>query len=1017
MKNIKSFSGLCLLALIPVMFVVIAVSAAATGCDNDNICEAGENVLWCPNDCTVLASCGDGFCDANEQGNCAADCPPANCTPTNGGTEICDGVDNDCDGLIDEGLPLICKSEPVIAALYIPDTAAQSFKIMISNPNNNSLAIKWLDNGATAQTGNASYIFMATPTSGSPHTIKATVNNTVTAEYAEKEWQLNINTTYYRDADGDSYGNASNSVRAYAAPVGYVFDNTDCNDNNVAINPGAAEICDGVDNNCVGGIDEDVQTTYYRDADNDTYGDAGNSQLLCGASAGWVLDNTDCNDGNSAINPATIWYKDADNDLYSDGTTLTQCAQPASYKLSTQLTATSGDCNDANASIKPGAQEPFDSVDNDCDSQTDEATFWGQVTDSETGEPLPGKKLSFYEDTGIESKYSDPALLESYMYDTWQTLAPKATPDLMTDLNGYFYAELPEGTWNYVIQGSREDEMEVKLSGSSKRRDSEIARTKIVLPRAGYVKVYFEKASAALKSDLYMNDSSPILMVQNSEVGASYVTSGTYANGTELKFYISVNGTPWGLGVYNHWSESQYARVEQLDTDTWRIYFEDLPSNQADWDFNDAVVLVDLIDAQNPSIDLDCDNDGNPNYNDTDDPCDIGDNSSAKVDFNAEGHILYAGKYEKKNETDETNGNKYTCGQLVRFIMFGVNNGGTDETITFDVQDHTSEGGPNAPIIYTGNISEPSQSLTVLAGNKSEKYFDWQIPCPMAEGRYDIHVVWNSEVWHKIGNFFVVEDTTNPTINVWADNGTANFPNKTITVGYSAYDEPEEGTMPDIIMQIAGQVIGGAPDTSIIINISKDFVNNPTTTDISTFGGSGQQVNLTYSQSGNYTARFIATDLAGNSISKDINITVWITEAEAKAIAEPIYNSYGIPTGWPNLEFDVACQDGTNDIKLNCDVGREITAPQVLHEYIGETLTNPLGNYDENVTNVAGTNSSWMIKDGKDTILNGRVDTCGTAPYIKVIYPSGSNEYNQTLTNYLRHLKCDCFIALAGPAC
>jgi len=922
MKNIKSFSGLCLLALIPVMFVVIAVSAAATGCDNDNICEAGENVLWCPNDCTVLASCGDGFCDANEQGNCAADCPPANCTPTNGGTEICDGVDNDCDGLIDEGLPLICKSEPVIAALYIPDTAAQSFKIMISNPNNNSLAIKWLDNGATAQTGNASYIFMATPTSGSPHTIKATVNNTVTAEYAEKEWQLNINTTYYRDADGDSYGNASNSVRAYAAPVGYVF------------------------------------------------------------------DNTDCNDSNPAINPATIWYKDADNDLYSDGTTLTQCAQPASYKLSTQLTATSGDCNDANASIKPGAQEPFDSIDNDCDSQTDEATFWGQVTDSETGEPLPGKKLSFYEDTGIESKYSDPALLESYMYDTWQTLAPKATPDLMTDLNGYFYAELPEGTWNYVIQGSREDEMEVKLSGSSKRRDSEIARTKIVLPRAGYVKVYFEKASAALKSDLYMNDSSPILMVQNSEVGASYVTSGTYANGTELKFYISVNGTPWGLGVYNHWSESQYARVEQLDTDTWRIYFEDLPSNQADWDFNDAVVLVDLIDAQNPSIDLDCDNDGNPNYNDTDDPCDIGDNSSAKVDFNAEGHILYAGKYEKKNETDETNGNKYTCGQSVRFIMFGVNNGGTDETITFDVQDHTSEGGPNAPIIYTGNISEPSQSLTVLAGNKSEKYFDWQIPCPMAEGRYDIHVVWNSEVWHKIGNFFVIADTTMPILNV--QEGGETFTNQPFTMFYSARDDSTPGTIPGQVGTM--QVISGVPDESVTVTIDQDIetdgpdadviVDNDA--DISAFGGN-QYINLTYAQSGYYTARFTAKDPYGNSVSEDRNISVFITEDEADAIATPFYTTYCTLNGsFGPLQYDHQeyIAKSAPDVNASFDMysDPEITGGRDLgHEYL--TPGDGLSEIEINA-------------------LKAVENTC-SPEYVKVINMSTATEFCNTLYDWL----------------
>ncbi|HAD12429.1 MAG TPA: hypothetical protein DCF33_08315, partial [Saprospirales bacterium] len=43
----------------------------------------------------------------------------------------------------------------------------------------------------------------------------------------------------------------------------------DCDDNNAAINPGAQEVCDGVDNDCDGQVDEGVKTTYYADADGD----------------------------------------------------------------------------------------------------------------------------------------------------------------------------------------------------------------------------------------------------------------------------------------------------------------------------------------------------------------------------------------------------------------------------------------------------------------------------------------------------------------------------------------------------------------------------------------------------------------------------------------------------------------------------------------------------------------------------------------------------------------------------
>ena len=64
---------------------------------------------------------------------------------------------------------------------------------------------------------------------------------------------INCVTLAYQDSDGDSYGNALVSTRQCDAPVGYVLDNTDCDDNNIAINPGATEICgNGIDEDCSG---------------------------------------------------------------------------------------------------------------------------------------------------------------------------------------------------------------------------------------------------------------------------------------------------------------------------------------------------------------------------------------------------------------------------------------------------------------------------------------------------------------------------------------------------------------------------------------------------------------------------------------------------------------------------------------------------------------------------------------------------------------------------------------------
>ncbi len=65
-------------------------------------------------------------------------------------------------------------------------------------------------------------------------------------------------TTLYRDADGDGYGDPAIATFSCdgSIPAGYVTNNTDCDDSNPAVHPGAREVCDNIDNNCNGQVDE-----------------------------------------------------------------------------------------------------------------------------------------------------------------------------------------------------------------------------------------------------------------------------------------------------------------------------------------------------------------------------------------------------------------------------------------------------------------------------------------------------------------------------------------------------------------------------------------------------------------------------------------------------------------------------------------------------------------------------------------------------------------------------------------
>ena len=108
---------------------------------------------------------------------------------------------------------------------------------------------------------------------------------------------------YFPDADGDSYGDVNLGVEACMPPDGYVEDPRDCDDTNPAINPDGAEVCNGLDDDCNGTVDDNASdmSTWYADEDQDGHGVASPTLDACTQPEGWSATFDDCDDTDPGL--------------------------------------------------------------------------------------------------------------------------------------------------------------------------------------------------------------------------------------------------------------------------------------------------------------------------------------------------------------------------------------------------------------------------------------------------------------------------------------------------------------------------------------------------------------------------------------------------------------------------------------------------------------------------------------------------------------------------------------------
>jgi hypothetical protein len=294
---------------------------------------------------------------------CGADCSDQRPDIRLGFAEVCDGFDNDCDGMIDER---VSRAGAIDADFDLHGAAPV-------DPPIPTVTFCAGEPGFSAVTDDCADDTPAVH--GAQVEICDMIDNDCDLERDENQGVA----AWYPDDDGDGFGAADAArVQVSCTPIpGFVLRAGDCADDVVARSPAQIETCNAIDDDCDGRANYLIRQGDSEDDDGDGYADR-----RCGGS--------DCNDADPTTHPDAVeladerdndcdgmiddspgsarWYVDADLDGYGDA------ADPGidSATFVAGRITRAGDCDDDAGAIHPGAADFCDSVDDDCDGRLDE---------------------------------------------------------------------------------------------------------------------------------------------------------------------------------------------------------------------------------------------------------------------------------------------------------------------------------------------------------------------------------------------------------------------------------------------------------------------------------------------------------------------------------------------------------------------------------------------------------------------------------------------------------------------